>query len=37
MSNRRLVLDDEDPERLLEKMAAFQPESVAKWIDREER
>ena len=34
---RRLVLDDEDPARLLEKMAAFRSESVAKWIEREER
>ncbi len=35
--NRRLVLDDESPVRLLDKMAAFQPEPVAKWIDRQER
>jgi uncharacterized protein (TIGR00730 family) len=35
--NRRLVLDDEDPTRLLEKMATFRPEPVAKWIEREER
>lgn len=35
--NRRLVLDDEDPERLLEKMAAFHPNPVEKWIGREER
>lgn len=35
--NRRLVLDDQDAERLLEKMAAFQPEPVPKWIGREER
>jgi uncharacterized protein (TIGR00730 family) len=34
---RRLVLDDEDPALLLEKMAAFQSEPVAKWIEREER
>jgi uncharacterized protein (TIGR00730 family) len=34
---RGLVLDDEDPARLLEKMAAFQSEPVAKWIEREER
>lgn len=37
MANRRLVLDDEDPERLLEKMAAFRAEPVEKWIGREER
>jgi hypothetical protein len=37
MPNRRLVLDDEDPERLLEKMAAFEPAPVAKWIGKEER
>ena len=35
--NRQLVLDDDDPERLLEKMAAFQPTPVPKWIGREER
>ena len=35
--NRRLVLDDTDPVRLLEKMAAFEPELVQKWIGREER
>ena len=34
---RRLVLDDEDPARLLEKMAAFRSEPVARWIEREER
>ncbi len=35
--NRRLVLDDADPVRLLEKMAAFEPEPVPKWIGREGR
>jgi uncharacterized protein (TIGR00730 family) len=35
--NRRLVLDDEDPERLLEKMAEFKTAPVEKWIGREER
>jgi uncharacterized protein (TIGR00730 family) len=35
--NRRLVLDDEDPARLLEKLAAFRSEPTAKWIEREER
>jgi uncharacterized protein (TIGR00730 family) len=35
--NRRLVLDDKDPVRLLEKMAAFKPEPVPKWIGRDER
>ena len=35
--NRRLVLDDCDPMRLLEKMSAFQPEPVPKWIGREAR
>lgn len=35
--NRRLVLDDTDPERLLEKMAAFEPAPVSKWISKEER
>ena len=32
--NRRLVLDDTDPVALLEKMAAFVPEPVQKWIGR---
>ena len=35
--NRRLVLDDEDPGRLLEKMAVFKPTLVGKWIERDER
>ena len=35
--NRRLVKDDEDPERLLEKMTQFEPTHTAKWINREER
>jgi uncharacterized protein (TIGR00730 family) len=35
--NRRLVLDDTEPVRLLEKMAAFEPEPVPKWIGREAR
>jgi hypothetical protein len=35
--NRRLVLDDTDPVRLLEKMAAFKPDPVPKWIGRDER
>jgi len=35
--NRGLVLDDEDPARLLEKMAAFKPVEVGKWIERDER
>jgi len=37
VENRRLVLDDEDPARLLEKMAEFKAEPVEKWIGREER
>jgi uncharacterized protein (TIGR00730 family) len=36
LPNRGLVLDDEDPERLMEKMAAFRPNLAAKWIGREE-
>ena len=35
--NRRLVLDDTDALRLLEKMATFVPEPVPKWVGREER
>jgi len=35
--NRRLVLDDEHPARLLDKMAEFEAAAVDKWIGREER
>ncbi len=35
--NRSLVLDDEDPARLLDKMANFTPKPIGKWIDRDER
>ena len=36
--NRALVIDDEDPERLLEKIVAFRAEPVKKkWIDKKER
>jgi uncharacterized protein (TIGR00730 family) len=35
--NRRLVLDDTDPVRLLEKMAAFKPQRVPKSIGKDER
>lgn len=35
--NRRLVLDDSDPARLLEKMVRFEAEPVPKWTGREER
>jgi uncharacterized protein (TIGR00730 family) len=35
--NRRLVLDDHDPVRLLAKMEAFSPQPVPKWIGREAR
>jgi len=35
--NRRLVLDDEYPVRLLEKMAEFKAEPVEKWVERDER
>ncbi len=33
--NRKLVLDDDDPARLLEKMMTFQAAPAAKWIGRE--
>lgn len=36
-SNRKLVLDDAEPARLLDKMGEFQPAKVAKWIAKEER
>jgi uncharacterized protein (TIGR00730 family) len=35
--NRALVLDADDPERLLGKMSRFTPTRAAKWIGREER
>jgi len=35
--NRQLVLDDEDPQRLLEKMSKFRPAPVAKWIGQDKR
>ncbi len=35
--NRRLVLDDTDPVQLLEKMAAFEPELLPKWVGSDER
>jgi uncharacterized protein (TIGR00730 family) len=35
--NRRLVMDDDHPKRLIEMMSKFRPEPVAKWIDRQER
>ncbi|MGA3318611.1 MAG: TIGR00730 family Rossman fold protein [Candidatus Korobacteraceae bacterium] len=34
--NRRLVLDDDDPQRLLEKMMAVRAEPAEKWIERED-
>jgi uncharacterized protein (TIGR00730 family) len=37
VANRRLVLDDEDSEQLLEKMAAFESPSLEKWIGKSER
>jgi uncharacterized protein (TIGR00730 family) len=36
-ANRQLVLDDADPERLLEKMVAFRAAPVPKWIGTGER
>ena len=35
--NRMLVLDDDDPERLLGKMAAFKEAPVGRWIEQDER
>jgi uncharacterized protein (TIGR00730 family) len=37
LPNRRLVLADEYPESLLQKMAAFRPGSATKWVGKEER
>jgi hypothetical protein len=36
-SHRALVLVDDDPERLLDRMAGFAPPTVEKWIDRKDR
>ncbi len=33
--NRQLVLDDEDPARLLEKMSKFKTSRVKRWIERD--
>src|SRR5262249_11518077 len=35
--NRALVIDDENPEKLLEKLSGFVPAGMAKWIGRAER
>ena len=35
--NRTLVLEERDPQRLLEKMSEFQASAVGKWITDEER
>jgi uncharacterized protein (TIGR00730 family) len=35
--SRSLVLVDDDPERLLERLAAWQPPALRRWIDRDER
>jgi uncharacterized protein (TIGR00730 family) len=35
--NRRLVLDDKDPVRLLEKMSEFKPQRIPKWIGKDKR
>ncbi len=34
--HRGLVLEDDDPARLLERLAAYDPPSLHKWIDREQ-
>jgi len=35
-ANRRLVLQETDPERLLNLLASYTPPQVEKWIDRDE-
>jgi len=35
--NRRLVLDEENPARLLGKMTEFEAEPVEKWVERDKR
>ena len=37
VENRRLVLEDGDPTRLLEKMTDFVPSPADKWIDKSQR
>jgi hypothetical protein len=34
--HRELVLVDQDPERLLERLARYQPPRLDKWLDRDE-
>lgn len=34
--HRQMILVDADPDRLLERFAAYEPPNVAKWINREE-
>ena len=36
-AHRDLVLEDDDPRRLLDRLAQFQAPPVDKWIDRDER
>lgn len=36
-THRAMVLVDDDPERLLDRMAAYTPPRVEKWIDRQDR
>ena len=34
-AHRALVLDDDDPERLLHRLVAYQPPELTKWMDRQ--
>ncbi len=35
-AHRQIVLEERDPERLLERLESFRPPRLGKWIDREE-
>ena len=34
---RALILDDTDPDRLLDRMAAYQPPTVTRWLEQDQR
>lgn len=35
-AHRELILEDSDPQKLLEKMSSFKPQPLTKWIERED-
>jgi len=36
LTYRALVVDDDEPVRLLQRLAAYEPPTVVKWMDRDE-